>query len=73
MQLLEQGVHTLEQSRRLRLGDVELSRPDVPGVLQIASLAGPYKVIARAKAQDVGELAKQITCRVNAPTARHPR
>ena len=28
MQLLEQGVHTLEQSRRLRLGDVGLSRPE---------------------------------------------
>jgi hypothetical protein len=36
--------------------------PDVRGVLQIASLAGPCEVIARAQAHDVGELAKQITC-----------
>jgi hypothetical protein len=42
------------------------------GVLQIASLAGPYAVIARAQAHDVGELAKQITWAVNATTARHP-
>lgn len=28
MQLLEQGAHTLEQSRRLRLGDVGLSWPE---------------------------------------------
>jgi hypothetical protein len=30
MQLLEQGVHTLEQSRRLRLGDLDLSASSPP-------------------------------------------
>jgi len=39
----------------------------VPGVLQIAGLAGPCEVIARAQAQDIGALARQLTCRVNAP------
>jgi hypothetical protein len=40
---------------------------DVPGVLETAALAGPYDVIARAQAQDTGELARLVAWRVQAP------
>jgi DNA-binding Lrp family transcriptional regulator len=33
---------------------------DVPGVSETASLAGPYDLIARAQARDIGELAKLV-------------
>jgi DNA-binding Lrp family transcriptional regulator len=39
---------------------------DVPGVSQAASLAGPYDVIARAQAQDIDQLARLVTSRVQA-------
>ena len=35
-----------------------------PGVAETASVAGPYDVIARAQAQDLGELAKLVASRV---------
>ena len=38
----------------------------VPGVLETASVAGPYDVIARAKAPDIDELAKLAASRVQA-------
>jgi DNA-binding Lrp family transcriptional regulator len=38
----------------------------LPGVLEAASLAGPYDVIARAQAREIDELAKLITSRVQA-------
>jgi DNA-binding Lrp family transcriptional regulator len=38
----------------------------LPGVLAAASVAGPYDVIARAQAQDIGELAKLAASRVQA-------
>lgn len=37
---------------------------DLPGVLEMASLAGPYDVIARAQAGDIDELARLVTSRV---------
>ena len=36
----------------------------LPGVLEAASVAGPYDVIARAQAQDIDELAKLAASRV---------
>jgi DNA-binding Lrp family transcriptional regulator len=39
---------------------------DVPGVSEAASLAGPYDVIARAQAQDIDQLARLVTSRVQA-------
>ncbi len=38
----------------------------LPGVSQVACLAGPCDVIARAQARDIGELAKLVTSRVQA-------
>ena len=38
----------------------------LPGVLEAASVAGPYDVIARAQARDIDELAKFVTSRVQA-------
>jgi DNA-binding Lrp family transcriptional regulator len=37
---------------------------DVPGVLETASVAGPYDVIARAQAPDIDELAKLAASQV---------
>ena len=38
----------------------------VPGVLEAASVAGPYDVIARAQARDIDELAKLAASQVQA-------
>ena len=38
----------------------------LPGVLEAASVAGPYDVIARAQARDIDELAKLAASRVQA-------
>jgi DNA-binding Lrp family transcriptional regulator len=38
----------------------------LPGVLEAASVAGPYDVIARAQALDIDELAKLAASRVQA-------
>ena len=38
----------------------------VPGVLEAASVAGPYDVIARAQARDIDELAELAASRVQA-------
>jgi DNA-binding Lrp family transcriptional regulator len=37
---------------------------DLPGVSETASVAGPYDVIARAEARDIGELARLVASRV---------
>jgi len=39
---------------------------DLPGVSETASVAGPYDVIARAEARDIGELGKLVASRVQA-------
>ena len=38
----------------------------LPGVLETATVAGPYDVIARAQARDIDELARLVTSRVQA-------
>jgi DNA-binding Lrp family transcriptional regulator len=39
---------------------------ELPGVSEMASLAGPYDVIARAEAPDIDELGKLVASRVQA-------
>lgn len=39
---------------------------DVPGVSEVASLAGPCDVVAPARARDIGELAGLVAARVRA-------
>jgi len=39
---------------------------DVPGVVETASVAGPYDVIARAQAPDIDELGRLVVSRVQA-------
>jgi DNA-binding Lrp family transcriptional regulator len=39
---------------------------DVPGVVETASVAGPYDVIARAQVQDIDELGRLVVSRVQA-------
>ena len=39
---------------------------DVLGVVETASVAGPYDVIARAQAQDIDELGRLVVSRVQA-------
>jgi DNA-binding Lrp family transcriptional regulator len=39
---------------------------DLPGVSEMAILAGPYDVIARAHARNIDELAKLVTSQVQA-------
>ena len=46
---------------------VAAALPDVPGVVEAASLAGPYNVIARVQAHDIDELARVVASRVQAP------
>ena len=36
----------------------------MPGVAETAAMAGPYDVIARARAQDLDELGKLVASRV---------
>jgi DNA-binding Lrp family transcriptional regulator len=39
---------------------------DVPGVSETASVAGPYDVIARARARDIDQLGTLVASRVQA-------
>ena len=39
---------------------------DLPGVTEVAILAGPYDVIGRAQAPNIDELAKLVTSQVQA-------
>ena len=39
---------------------------DVSGVSEVATVAGPYDVIARAQARDLDELARLVVSRVQA-------
>lgn len=38
----------------------------VPGVLEAASVVGPYDVVARAQAENIDKLAKLVTSQVRA-------
>ena len=60
------AAYILIQAQAGKAAVVAAALRDVPGVSQTASLAGPYDVIARARAPDIDELATLVTSRVQA-------
>ena len=60
------AAYVLIQTEAGKAATVAAALRDLPGVSETASLAGPYDVIARAQARDIGELAKLVTSRVQA-------
>jgi DNA-binding Lrp family transcriptional regulator len=60
------AAYILIQTQACKAVIVATALRDVPGVLETASLAGPYDVIARAQAQDIDELARLVASRVQA-------
>jgi DNA-binding Lrp family transcriptional regulator len=63
------AAYILIQTEAGKAAIVAAALRDVPGVSETASLAGPYDVIARAQAQDIDQLARLVTSRVQASTA----
>jgi DNA-binding Lrp family transcriptional regulator len=60
------AAYILIQTQAGKAAIVATALRDVPGVLDTASLAGPYDVIARAQAHDIDELARLVASRVQA-------
>jgi DNA-binding Lrp family transcriptional regulator len=60
------AAYILIQTQAGKAAIVATALRDVPGVLETASLAGPYDVIARAQAQDIDALARLVASRVQA-------
>jgi DNA-binding Lrp family transcriptional regulator len=60
------AAHVLIQTEVGKAAQVAAALRDVPGVSKTASVAGPYDVIARAQARDIGELGKLVTSQVQA-------
>ena len=60
------AAYILIQAETGKAAIVAAALRDVPGVSEAASLAGPYDVIARAQAQDLDQLARLVTSRVQA-------
>jgi DNA-binding Lrp family transcriptional regulator len=60
------AAYILIQTQAGKAAVVATALRDVPGVLETASLAGPYDVIARAQAQDIDALARLVASRVQA-------
>jgi DNA-binding Lrp family transcriptional regulator len=58
------AAYILIQAEPGKAATVAAALRDVPGVLEAASVAGPYDVIARAQAPDIDELAKLAASRV---------
>ena len=58
------AAYILIQTQAGQAAIVAAALRDVPGVSEAASLAGPYDVIARAQAQDLDQLARLVTSRV---------
>jgi DNA-binding Lrp family transcriptional regulator len=58
------AAYILIQTEAGKAATVAAALRDLPGVLETASLAGPYDVIARAQARDIDELASLVTSRV---------
>jgi DNA-binding Lrp family transcriptional regulator len=56
--------YILIQAEPGKAATVAAALRDVPGVLEAATVAGPYDVIARAQAPDIDELAKLAASRV---------
>jgi DNA-binding Lrp family transcriptional regulator len=60
------AAYILIQAEPGKAAAVAAALRDVPGVVETASVAGPYDVIARAQAPDIDELAKLAASRVQA-------
>ena len=60
------AAHVLIQTEAGKAAMAAAAPRGLPGAAGTASMAGPYDVIARAKARDAGELAKLEACRVQA-------
>ena len=58
------AAYILIQAEAGKAAMVTAALRDVPGVSEMASLAGPCDVIARAQARDIGELAGVVAARV---------
>lgn len=60
------AAYILIQTQAGKAAIVATAPRGVPGVLETASLAGPYDVIARAQAHDIDALARLVATRVQA-------
>ena len=60
------AAYVLIQAEPGKAAIVAAALRDLPGVVEAASVAGPYDVIARAQARDIDELARLVTSRVQA-------
>lgn len=60
------AAYILIQTRAGEAVAVAAALRDVPGVTEVASLAGPYDVIARAQARNLDELGKLVVSRLQA-------
>ena len=56
----------LIQAKPGRAATVAAALRDMPGVVEAASVVGPYDVVARAQAQDIDELGRLVVSRVQA-------
>jgi DNA-binding Lrp family transcriptional regulator len=60
------AAYILIQTRAGQAEAVAAALRDVPGVTEVASVAGPYDVIARAQARNLDELGKLVVSRFQA-------
>jgi DNA-binding Lrp family transcriptional regulator len=60
------AAYILIETEAGQAAEVAAALRDVAGVLEAASVAGPYDVIARAQAQNVDELGGLVVSRVRA-------
>ena len=60
------AAYILIQTRAGEAVAVAAALRDLPGVTEVASLAGPYDVIARAQARNLDELGKLVVSRLQA-------
>ena len=58
--------YVLIQTQVGKAARVAVSVQAMPGVSEVASVAGPYDVVARAQAEDIDELARLVAFRVRA-------
>lgn len=58
--------YVLIQTQVGKAARVAVSVQAVPGVSEVASVAGPYDVVARAQAEDIDKLAKLVASQVRA-------
>ena len=58
--------YVLIQTQVGKAARVAASVQAVPGVSEVASVVGPYDVVARAQAEDIDKLARLVAFRVRA-------